>query len=150
MRRSGAAQNWFRADDGVETMYGQGGEYITGVFKAQDFLERIEEDSRLLKTCFIVSPDLHIFQEKGPSSDGWDIVSLEVRLTRGLFQKGRIDPYVERLFMQCDGTRPLGDLVQDMASQLGVEAASIESAVSALVRDFVGRRFLLPAEGNKA
>ena len=150
MRRNGAAHNWFRADDGVETMYGQGGEYITGVFEARDFLERVAEDARLLGTSFIVSPDLHIFQEKGPSSDGWDIVSLEVRLTRGLFQKGRIDPYVERLLMQCDGTRLLGDLIQDMASQLGVEAASIESAVSALVRDFVGRRFLLPAEGNKA
>ena len=147
MRRTGSAHNWFRADDGVETMYGQGGDYIIGVFEAMDFLEGMDGDEPLLKASFVTSPDLRILQEKRLSPDGWAIESLEVRLARGLFQKGKIDPYVERLLMQCDGTRPLRDLVGDMASQMGVEAEDIESAVIALVRDFVGRRFLLPARG---
>lgn len=149
MRRTGGVSNWFRADDGVEKVYGPGGEYITGVFEARDFLERSGGDGELSTMSFVVSPDLRITQEKGPSAEGWAMESLEVYLARGLFQKGKIDPYVERLLMQCDGTRPLGDLTRDMASQLGVEAAEIEPAVSALVRDFVGRRFLLPVGGSK-
>jgi len=144
MRRTGGRDNWFRADDGVEKLYGQGGEYITGVFEAQDFLERTADDGELSATCFVASADLRIAQEKGPSPDGWTIELLDVYLRRGLFQKGKIDPYVERLLMQCDGTRPLHDLVADMASQMGVGTADIESAVHTLVRDFVGRRFLLP------
>ena len=144
MRRTGGARNWFRADDGVEKLYGQGGEYITGVFEARDFLERTADDRELSVTCFAASPDLRIAQEKGPSPEGWVIESLDVYLRKGLFQKGKIDPYVERLLMQCDETRPLHDLVGDMASRMGVEAADIEPAVNALVRDFVGRRFLVP------
>ena len=59
-------------------------------------------------------------------------------------KQGRIDPYVERLLIQCDGSNPLRDLISDMASTLGVEVSSIESAACSMVREFIGRGFLLP------
>ena len=146
MRRRSARTNWFRADDGAETIYGPGGEHIVKVFAAQDFLEEVADDAALLEIPFTISPDVRVVQQKQPSPDGWALEVSEVHLSRGLAQKGRIDPYVEGLLIGCDGTRPLKDLIVDMASTLGVEVDRIESTVCAMVRDFVGRTFLVPPE----
>jgi SAM-dependent methyltransferase len=150
MRRRGAGANWFRADDGVETIYGPGGDYIVKVFAAQDFLEGVSDDAALLGIPFTVSPDLRVLEQKEPSPGEWSVEVSEVHLSRGFFQKGKIDPYVENLLIGCDGTKPLRGLIADMASALGVEVARIESAVCSMVRDFVGRGFLLPPEREGA
>ena len=148
MRRRHGGTNWFRADDGVETIYGPGGEYIIKVFAAQDFLEEAADDEALLGMFFSISPDLRMVQQKAPSPDGWALEVSEVHLSRGLAEKGRIDPYVEGLLIGCDGTRPLKDLIADIASALGVEVSRIEPSVCAMVRDFVGKGFLLPPPGT--
>jgi SAM-dependent methyltransferase len=144
MRRRSGGSNWFRADDDVKTIRGPGGEYVARVFAAQDFLEGVRDNEALLGIFFAVSPDLRLLIQNKPSPDGWAVEKLEVNLARGLSQTGKIDPYVEKLLMQCDGSRPLRDLAGDMASVLGVEANRIEPTVCSMVRDFVGRGFILP------
>lgn len=146
MRRRKGHDNWFRADDGVETIYGPGGEYVLKVFAGQDFLQTVGDDASLLGIRFTVSPDVRIVQQKAPSPGGWLTEASEVHLSRGLYQKGSIDTYVERLLIQCDGTRPLKSMIDDMAMSLGVEIGRIEPGICALVRDFVGRGFLLPPQ----
>jgi|WetSurMetagenome_2_1015567.scaffolds.fasta_scaffold89065_2 SAM-dependent methyltransferase len=146
MRRRSGGANWFRADDGIETVYGPGGEYVVKLLAAQDFLEGVRDDAALLELPFIVSPDVRLLEQKEPTPAGWVVEVTEVHLSRGLYQKGRIDPYVERLLVGCDGTKPLKNLIAHMASALGVEVERIEPAICAMVRDFVGRGFLRPPE----
>jgi hypothetical protein len=144
MRRRSGGRNWFRADDGVETMFGPGGEYILAGFAARDFLEGVEDDATLLATSFILSSHARLVQQKFPSAGGWMMEVSEIHLARGLSQKGRIDPYVETLLIGCDGTRPLASLIREMAETLAVETSAIETAACALVRDFALMGFLLP------
>ncbi len=144
MRRRSGGHNWFHADDGVETMFGPGGEYILTGFAARDFLDGVLDDAALLGTSFILSPHARLVQQKTPSTEGWMMEESELHLARGLSQKGRIDPYVETLLIGCDGSRPLETLVREMADALGVGTSAIESAACALVRDFTARGFLLP------
>ena len=146
MRHRSGSANWFRAVEGLETLYGPAGEYILKVFAAQDFLEEVQDDAALLGMSFTVSPDLRVLEQKEPSRDGWIIEETEIHLSRGIYQKGRIDPYVERLLIQCDGSKPLRDLIGDMASALGIEVSRIESPACSMVRDFIGRGFLLPPQ----
>jgi hypothetical protein len=144
MRRRCDDRNWFHADDGVETMFGPGGEYILKGFAARDFLEGVKDDAALLGTSFVLSPHARLVQQKCPSSGVWMMEESELHLSRGLSQKGRIDPYVETLLIGCDGTRTLETLIREMAETLVVETSAIESAVCALVRDFTARGFLFP------
>jgi SAM-dependent methyltransferase len=144
MRRRSGGDNWFHADDGVETMFGPGGEYILKGFAARDFLEGAKDDAALLGATFTLSQDTRLVQQKLPSAEGWMMEVSEIHLSRGLAQKGRIDPYVETLLIGCDGTRPLEALIREMAEALAVETSEIVSAACALVRDFVLRGFLLP------
>ena len=144
MRRRNGGRNWFHADDGVETMFGPGGEHILKGFAARDFLEGAEDDAALLGASFILSPHARLVQQKSPSAEGWMMEVSELHLSRGLSQKGRIDPYVETLLIGCDGARPLGNLIRKMAESLGVDPSAIESAACALVRDFTVRGFLDP------
>lgn len=144
MRRRNGGRNWFHADDGVETMFGPGGDYILNGFAARDFLEVVGDDAALLGASFILSPHARLVQQKSPSAGEWIMEVSELHLSRGLSQKGRIDPYVETLLIGCNGTRPLKSLVGEMAGSLGVEPPAIESAACALVRDFTARGVLLP------
>jgi len=148
MRRRSGGRTWFRADDGVETMFGPGGEYILNGFAARDFLEGTHDDAALLGTAFVLSPHARLVQQKSPTAEGWVLEVSELHLSRGLSQKGVIDPYVETLLIGCDGTRTLKSLVNEMAETLCVEASGIEPAACNLVRDFAVRGFLLPPQGS--
>lgn len=144
MRRRSHGSNWFHVDDGVETMYGPGGEYILKGFDARDFLESAAGDAALLMTALVLSPDVRIVQQLSPSGGNWVKEVCELHLSRGLSQKGEIDPYVEKLLIGCDGNRPLGTLIGEMAETLEVPVSDIASAACTLVRDFIVRGFLLP------
>jgi SAM-dependent methyltransferase len=144
MRRRSGCRNWFHVDDGVETMFGPGGEYILKGFVARDFLEGVGDDAALLMTAFVLSPDVRIVQQLSPSEGKWVREVCELHLSRGLSQKGEIDPYVETLLIGCDGAKPLGTLIREMAETLGVPVSDIESAVCAFARDFIIRGFLHP------
>lgn len=144
MRRRSGGRNWFYADDGFDTMYGPVGAYILQGFAARDFLEEKSEDAALLASRLVLSPDARLVRQLYPSEGAWVTEVSEAHLLRGVSQKGRVDPYVERLLIGCDGSRSLGDLIGEMADALQLEPSAIESDACALVRAFILRGFLLP------
>lgn len=56
------------------------------------------------------------------------------------------DDAVAAVVAGCDGTRRLGELCAVLAAAVGLDAASVRSALAPVVRDLVGRGFLLPPE----
>lgn len=144
LRRRSGRGHWFRADDGLETMYGACGDHILFGYAAQDFLESLPEDSALLKTAFVLSPDARLVEQKRPLDHSWALEVAELHLSRGVARKGKVDPYVEQLLIRCDGSRTLGELVDDMAASLTVERERIAPAMCDMVRRLVEQGFLLP------
>ena len=147
LRRRSSGTNWFRADDGFETMLGPCGDQILGGFEAQDFLENATDDAVLLRTAFSLSPDVRLVQQKMPSGHEWAGEVAELHLARGLSFRGEVDPYMEQLLIQCDGTRSLESLAGEMAVSLGAERERVYPAVCGMVRHLVARGFLLPLRG---
>lgn len=150
MRRRSGGENWFRADDGFETMFGPCGDQILSGFAARDFLEGVADDAVLLRTAFLLSPDARLVQQKMPSGDGWVDEAAELHLARGLSCRGKIDPYMECLLIKCNGSRTLESLTGEMAASLGAERERVEPAVCGMVRHLVARGFLLPPERKES
>jgi len=144
LRRRSGGMNWFRADDGFETMLGPCGDQILSGFEAQDFLAGAADDAALLRTAFSLSPDVRLVQQKMPSGHEWVAEVDELHLARGLSFRGEIDPFMEQLLIQCDGSRSLESLAEEMAVSLGADSERVYPAVCGMVRHLVARGFLLP------
>lgn len=149
MHRTSEHKNWFRAEDGLDTMFGPCGDQIVRGFDLRDFLENVPDDGELMRTCFRLSPDVRLVQLSRPSNEGWKEVSAEVRHERGFtHHKGTIDPYIEHFLIECDGIRELGVLADKLAVSLSADHGKIKSAVCDIVRNLVERGFLLPPQIN--
>ena len=145
MRRSRDRKNWFRAEDVPEKMLGPCGDHIVRRFESQDFLDSVHEDSLLLHTRLLVSPDVRLERRSMPSPEGWVEEAAQLRLAQGLPYTGDVDPYIANLMIQCNGERPLWELMAEMASSAGVDPASITGTFCNIFRRLIERGFLYPS-----
>jgi len=151
MRRNSGSTNWFRADEAPERMLGPCGEHIVRGFASRDFLQTVKDDAMLLETKLSISPDVRLERKARPADKGWADEMMQLRLAQGLSFSGNIDPYMANLIVKCDGTRPLGDLLDEMAKALAADTDSLAPAFCTIIRDLVGRGFLLPpGDGTSA
>lgn len=145
MHRYRGRRNWFRAEDVPEKMIGPCGDHIVRGFELQDFLDTVQEDSLLLQARLSISPDVRLERQSKPSPDGWVEVSAQIRLAQGLPYTGDVDPYIANLMIQCNGERPLGELMAELSSSLGVDPVSITGTFCNIFRRLIERGFLYPS-----
>jgi SAM-dependent methyltransferase len=146
MRRRSTGQNWFRADEAPPKMIGAAGEYVELGFNLTDFLATRPSDSALLETPLRVSPDVRLEQTWAPGEHMMVEEGATLRLSRGLAYVGKVDPLMARLVFHCDGQRPLGELVAEVAEALQTEPETIEAEICSLLRRLIQQGFLLPPQ----
>jgi SAM-dependent methyltransferase len=146
MRRRRGARTWFRADEAPAKMIGAAGEHVGLGFALTDFLATCPSDSALLNTPLRVSPDVRLDQTWAPGEQQMVEESATLRLSRGLAYVGTVDPLMARLVFHCDGQRPVGDLVAEVAEALQIESANIEPEACNLLRRLIQQGFLLPPQ----
>ncbi len=144
MRRRSGSANWVRADDGPGKMLGPAGEAVLLAFEVRDFLETVRDDESLLEKRLRVSPDARLEQHYEPAEGTWCLAESELRLQRGLAFSGRVDPLAVRLIGQCDGRRPLRDLIAELAAAIQEDPARIAPPCLQVMRQLIERGFLLP------
>jgi hypothetical protein len=145
MHRYRGRRNWFRAEDVPEKMLGPCGDHIVRRFESQDFLDTVHEDSLLLQTRLLVSPDVRLERWSTPSPEGWVEEAAQLRLAQGLPYTGDVDPYIANLMIKCNGERPLGELLAEMATSAGVDPAGITATFCNIFRRLIERGFLCPS-----
>ena len=146
MRRRTGARNWFRADEAPAKMIGAAGAHVALGFSLTDFLATCPSDAALLATPLRVSPDARLDQVWAPGEHQMVEESATLRLSRGLAYVGNVDPLMSRLVFHCDGQRPVGELVAEVARALEAEPRDIEPEVCNLLRQLIQQGFLLPPE----
>jgi hypothetical protein len=67
-----------------------------------------------------------------------------LELVKGLAYSGQVDVAIANLVVHCDGEKPLGELVDEMAQSLGADREKILVPVCAVVRGLLEQGFLLP------
>jgi hypothetical protein len=144
LRRRGGGTNWFRADEGPPKMLGPAGDAIALGFELRDFLEAHGDDESLQAQRLRVSPDARLVQRSKPHPEGWAIVQSQLEMTRGLAYTGDADPYVAMMVGRCDGTRPLGELLAELAASVDEDPTTLIPACLQVVRRLIECGFLLP------
>jgi len=143
-RSSGATAPWFRAEDTPETMTFPAGGDISGRFEAEDFLAA-HGDEALLTAAFRLSADARLVQESQPAPEGWEVLTTQLRRVEGLHWSGHVDLDGASVLARCDGTRPMADLLDDLAGSLGPDRDELARAWPGTIRRLVQCGFLLPA-----
>jgi hypothetical protein len=144
MRRRSGKTNWFRSDEWTTTIKQPVGDDIHRGFEALDYLEKMSDDNELVRQRLRVSPDTRLEQHCEPSGRGWRVVSLRLRKARGLSYAGTVLPPVARLIAQCDGKRPLIDLLRELAASQGANLDSLTTAYLGVIRQLIAWGMLLP------
>ena len=70
----------------------------------------------------------------------------EVELRGGLAFRGTVDAYGFHLLRQCDGRRPLREVVTELARLGGVDVDALAATVIGVVRRLIAFGFLLPVD----
>jgi SAM-dependent methyltransferase len=146
IRRRSGTRNWFRADEAPAKMIGAAGTHVALGFSLTDFLTTCPSDAALLETPLRVSPDVRLDQVWAPGEHQMVEESATLRLSRGLAYVGNVDPLMSRLVFHCDGQRPVGELVAEVARGLEAEPRDIEPEACNLLRQLIQQGFLLPPE----
>ena len=144
MRRRSGGANWLRIEEGPDRSLGPTGDSIELGFALRDFLESCQTDAQWMDQRLRLSPDARLRQQFEPGEEGWRLTETELRMARGLAYTGGADPVVAQLIGQCDGQRPLGTLLSDLAASLDQDASVLASACIGVVRRLVERGFLIP------
>jgi hypothetical protein len=149
MRKRDGPTHWFRADDAPEKMLGPSGDAIVQGFELMDFLQTVQDESALLDARLCISPDMLLERQYAPSAEGWQHMSSELKLGKGLGYSGKVDRYVEELLIACNGHTRLGDIITDMATVHNLDKERISPPFCDLVRRLIERGFLLPVSGGE-
>ncbi len=139
-RRSG--RNWVRIDDTPREPTQPFGDAILQGFAARDFLDS-HSDEELLASKPKLSPDAFLDERLRQSNGAWQPDSLNLRLASGLAFSIALQPLVAEFLAGCDGARPLGERVEELAGKANVPRDQVQRECLAVVRRLIERGFVL-------
>ena len=141
LRNTGTEQPTIRLEELTGQIEQPLGAYVPGWFARHTFLADTE-DEQLLGTALRVAPGVVLEQIAEPDAGGWSPTATRLRQTSGLHATGEIDPVGIAVVGAADGERPLGDLLERIAGQFGIEPAALRSGALDAVRSLVEEGFL--------
>ena len=144
MRRRAGGDGWFRAEEAAQDFAMPCGDHLGAAFELADLLAALD-DAGLAATHLRVAPDV-VLDERASSADaGWSVTDRRLRQTAGLCREGAVDGAVAAIVAACDGSRPLGTVLDEAARSAGADTGTLARAALPLIRRLVEQGFLLPA-----
>ncbi len=142
-RRTGGGPPRVRIEDLRQQPAAALGTEIPPWFGRQDWL-RTHTAADLLGTRFTAAPDLRLYTESEPGSDGWEPVGHRLAMTAGLRWVEEVDEATAALVSGCDGTLPLADQLRVLAGAYGVTEAELTEVAVPVIGHLIERGFLTP------
>jgi hypothetical protein len=137
MRRSVGGSNWTRKDRVSLDRLEQASDHILRVFGAQDYLESLDDEHRLLEDRLALVERHHLEQTYALADGRRELRTTVLSLDDGLgFQVG-VDEHTAELLPLLDGRRSLRDALAVRAAELDLradEAERFEAAALPVVR----------------
>lgn len=146
MRRTDRHTAWFRADDSPRSMIGPAGDAVLKKFDLCSFLDTVRDDTALLATRLVLSPDVALEHRRKHSPEGWKDTAITLSLERGFNYSGQIDYVVEHILTACDGQRQLADVLDSTAALPDMDRNSVKQSFCAIIRRLVEHGFLMPKD----
>jgi len=133
MRKRSGASNWVRADS-FRAGRGSTAGLLLRVFEAEDFLQRLGDDSKLLAEKFALVPE-HRLDQRLRSSDGmWQLEEATLSLTQGIGFHGSLDVNTAQLLQHLDGRRTLKQAVTKTSRELRLSAQDVAALAETAIQ----------------
>ena len=134
-RRTGG--NWFRTIDVEDSRVGRCSEQLVALFNGVDTAERADDE--LLKLKFAVPPGVQLVETTEPASQ-----ERSARLVQagGFGLDAELDAPSLHLIRACRGDTPLAAVLDDVATEFGIERADAVGIGLSVVRRMLGIGFL--------
>ncbi len=124
MRRRSDARHWVRADT-FRAGGGSSAGLLARVFEAEDFLQALRDDTKLLDERFALVPE-HRLEQSMRSRDGvWRQEEVKLTLTQGISFTGSLDRATAQVLQEFDGRRTLRQAVAAAGRELGLPARDV-------------------------
>ncbi|HWG23749.1 class I SAM-dependent methyltransferase [Actinospica sp.] len=141
LRNTGTDQPSIRLEELTRQIEQPLGAYVPDWFARHAFLADTD-DEQLLGTILQVAPGVVLEQTAETGDGGWSPTDTRLRQTGGLRATGEIDPVGIAVVGAADGERPVGELLDRIAGQFGIEPAALRSGALDAVRALVEEGFL--------
>jgi methylase of polypeptide subunit release factors len=136
-RRSG--KNWIQFEEMPVEPAEPFGDAIWQAFAARDFLDSHPGNDEFLAIQPHLSPHAELQQRLRPGEKDWELASLNLSLNKGLPASMALDPMVAAFIGQCNGTRTLRELVQQLAASVDASPGQVRDECVKVVRRMIGR-----------
>jgi methylase of polypeptide subunit release factors len=140
-RREG--KNFVRIEEVPKAPSGNLGEMILSTFAAHDFLRENGGTEKLLTLCPKLSPYVRLEQSCTPIAGKWQAECLSLHLTSGFQAHLTVQPLVAEFLANCDGTRSLGEAIQQLADKADAGVDKVRAECVAMVRHLIERGFMV-------
>jgi hypothetical protein len=138
-RRSGT--NWVRIQDSPVSLQDPIGDLILNGFAGWDLLRSIT-DQQLLDTKPKLVPEARLSEHFRQADGAWRPASLKLEIGPPMPRQLQMDPIVAHFIGQFDGTRPLRELVQNLAKEVNIEVERVGQESLAITRKMLEEGFL--------
>jgi methylase of polypeptide subunit release factors len=141
LRNTGAEQPTIRLEELTRQIEQPLGAHVPEWFERHAFLADTD-DEQLLGTALRVAPGVVLEQIAETGDGGWRPTGTRLRQTGGLRASGEIDAVGIGVVGAADGERPLGELLDRIAAQFGLEPATLRTGALDAVRALIEQGFL--------
>jgi hypothetical protein len=140
-KRSG--RNWVLMETVGNVTNQPFGDLVYARFAGLDFLSANPSAAQTLAICPKLPQHILLDQTLRRAGDGWDAVSLTLKLGRGVPCTFSLQPQVAEFVSQFDGKRTLAELVKEMTAQVKAPPETVEKECVQLVRKLIENGFVL-------
>jgi hypothetical protein len=148
VRRDPRAKQWLLARDALGGPRREAGTQVGRIFAGQDYLQRVRDDEALLGEHLRPAEGIRLDQAlRYTEGGGYLPEPTLLHFPSALPLETTLDPHVMRIVIACDGRRPLGETIERISSELGVEAGWLRALALPTLRDAIGLGFLTAVGG---
>lgn len=147
MRRKAGGKNWFRADELGGEMHPLS-EGIVRSFAAEDYLARMS-DAELLDEALARRSTHKLIQTMVPDEGDYTVESMRLESTHFPPFTASMDMNALHLLRRCDGKRPLGVILAEVAERTGGDLAECKARGLQIVRGLLAQGVLAPSADIK-
>ena len=136
--RSG--KNWILMEENTQTAKEPFGDYVESLFAARNLLH--DSPDALLAAKLRLAPHVrleHVLEHEGSS---WRAKSLTLRMGGSLPYSVNVQPLVAEFLGQCDGSRPLAQLIDDFIKHVEAPADQVRQECLDVVSRLLEHAFL--------
>ena len=134
LRRRHAASNWKRPVEVPDAPTGLAGAHVERLFAAQDELASLPGPEALLEERLKPAPGQRLDQTMLYRKGGYVPDAALLRRHPGIGVVARVDPRAMPVIVGCDGSRPLGELINRVTQGLGDQRVEVATLCFATVR----------------